>query len=89
MASQMFSTMTPVLPSPRKTETLHKVLGFSIYSMYVLEANGKRVFKLYNGFFHYVKQVSLIFKTKTTISKMTVEKNKMYFHVNEESKTFA
>lgn len=69
MASRMCPTTTPVLPSPRKTETLHKVWGFSIYSVYVLEANEKQVFEMYNGFFHYMKQVSLISGLKPQSAK--------------------
>lgn len=64
MAARMCSTTTPMLLSPRKPETLHKVLGFSLYPLYVLEANEKQVFEMYNGFLHYVKQVSLILGLK-------------------------
>lgn len=79
MASRMCPTTTPVLPSPRKTETLHKVWGFSIYSVYVLEANEKQVFEMYNGFFHYMKQVSLISGLKPQSAKWWWKRTKCIF----------
>lgn len=81
-------TTAPRTPStPRKTKVLPKVLGFSIYSVCVLEANEKQVFTMYNDFFHYVKQVCLTdFRTESTVGKIVVGE---YFHMNEESKAFA
>lgn len=52
--------------------------------MCVLEANEKQVFAEYSGFFHHVKQVSLILKTKTAVTKMLVEESEMCFHRNGE-----